>query len=372
MKPQAEKPVIIFISNRFGYGPTMALLHVVRKFVIAAEANLVFAGSGICKEAFDSRLADKVEFVEIDERDIEQVRALIKGYMTSKVYVVSCLNRFAIQAAKELNVPNALIDFLTWMWNKIPEGYENTDLYFSNHFGTENKRQAMIEVPLILGQIPEKTDCKKDCLLFNVGGMQNHLVSGIPQNYMSLLSDLLNRIRVPEGLKVVVAGGSEAMKFLKERSTRPEFRIGSLPSEEYISIQQRSWKIVSLAGVNSTFMAFAIGIPVIFLLPQVYANWKLTHLLEQREYIRRSCYWEDYIRVPDGADLLSEKDSIHLTETLSAEASNDTRVLERILHDLQAKIDEEVDIAGQGRFICDIGLGGEDAIWKYLKGCWFA
>ncbi len=52
MRSELDKPVVIFISNRFGYGPTITLLHIIRKFISVANAELVFAGSGICKEAF--------------------------------------------------------------------------------------------------------------------------------------------------------------------------------------------------------------------------------------------------------------------------------------------------------------------------------
>lgn len=371
MKTELQKPIIIFISNRFGYGPTITLLHVIRKFISKIEADFVFAGSGICKEAFDFNLKDKVTFIEMDERDIAEIRKLFLKYKDRKVYVVSCLNRLAIQAAKELKIPNALVDFLTWMWNKIPEGYESTDHYFSNHFDTNNKKPQMIEVPLILGPIPNRRSYMKEYLLFNIGGTQNHLVPGIPKNYLSLLSNFLNSLQVPSDIRVVVAGGGEAIKYLKDTSTRSEFRIESLPSQEYISIQQRSRKIVSLAGTNSTFMSFILGLPVVFLLPQLYAHWKLTLFLKERNYITSCQHWDDYMTVPAHINSLTEKESIFLIEDLSAKALADKNIFSKMLEDLQEAINRENDVSGQEKFIHDIGVGGEDVIWDYLNNCWF-
>lgn len=335
------------------------------------DADLIFAGSGICKEAFDSSLSSHVKFIEIDERNIDEIRELLAYYKNRKVFLVSCLNSLAIRAAKELFIPNALVDFLTWMWNEIPLGYEDTDYYFSNHFGTCNKTPLMIEVPLILGPISERKSYKKEYLLINIGGTQNHLVPGLPKNYLTMLSYLLNNLKVPAGLKVVVAGGSEAMRFLRTLNTRSDFRIESLPSCEYISIQQRSEKIVSLAGTNSTFMSFIVGAPVVFLLPQLYAHWKLTLFLKERNYITNCQHWDDYMDMSEDINLLSEKDSIFLIEDLSARAITDKKVLARITGDLQSMVDKKIDISGQEKFISDFGIGGERIIWDHLSKFWF-
>lgn len=373
MEPKTQKPVIIFISNRFGYGPTTALLHVVREFIEKVDADFVFAGSGICKEAFDFKLKDRVEFIEIDERDYDEIKKFLLRYKNRRVFLISCLNRLAILVAKELEIPNALVDLLTWMWNEIPNGYKDADYYFSNHFGTKNKKPYMIEVPIIMGSIPDKKNIvKKKYLLVNIGGMQNHLVPGLPENYLRLISYLLNNIKIPSGFEVVVASGNQAVEFLKKLSTRPEFRITSLSFEEYTSIQNQSKKIISLAGSNSTFMAFILGTPVVFLLPQLYSHWKLTMFLKQKKYIKHCQHWDDYMPVPADINSMTEKDIIFLIEKLSAKAFNDKKILDRMMSDLQNMIDTDVDTKGQDKFIADIGIGGEKKIFSHLNNSWFA
>ena len=183
MKQKTQKPVIIFISNRFGYGPTITLLHIIREFINRIDAEFIFAGSGICKEAFDFNLETKVKFIELDERNYDKIKEFLSEFKNRKVFLISCLNRLAILAANELYVPNSLVDFLTWMWNEIPQGYEKADYYFSNHFGTKNKEPYMIEMPLILGHMPDKKNVEKKYLLINIGGSQNHLVPGVQENY---------------------------------------------------------------------------------------------------------------------------------------------------------------------------------------------
>ncbi|MCX6722318.1 MAG: hypothetical protein NTY04_04000, partial [Candidatus Staskawiczbacteria bacterium] len=212
MKQKTKKPVIIFISNRFGYGPTIALLNVAREFIKKIDADFVFAGSGICKEAFNAVFEKKIVFVETDEHNYDEIKKFILRYKNRKVFLISCLNRLAIVVAKELKIPNALIDLLTWTWNKIPKGFESADHYFSNHFGTKNKKPYMIEVPLIIGPVPYKKNVNKKYLLINIGGVQNHLVESLPENYLKLVSYFLNTLKVPSNLKVVVASGSQSVK----------------------------------------------------------------------------------------------------------------------------------------------------------------
>lgn len=371
MELKTQKPVIIFISNRFGYGPTTALLHVAREFLAKTGFDLIFAGSGVCKEAFDFNLKDKVKFVELDERNYDEIKKFILRYKNRKVFLISCLNRLAILAAKELDIPNALVDLLTWMWNEIPKGYEVADYYFSNHFGTKNKKPYMIEVPIIMGSIPKKKDTKKKYLLINIGGMQNHLVPGLPENYLRLISYFLNNIKVPMDIEVVVASGNQAVEFLKKLNTRPEFRITSLSFEDYTSIQNQSKKIISLAGSNSTFMAFILGVPVVFLLPQLYSHWKLTMFLKQKKYIKHCQNWDDYMSVPSDINSMTEKDIIFLIEDLSAKALSDKNILDKMMNDLQNIVDADVDTTGQDEFIVDIGVGGEKIIFDYLKSRWF-
>lgn len=372
MKPgDNSQKTIIFISNRFGYGPTITLLHIIREFATKTKLDLIFAGSGICKEAFDQTLADRVSFVETDERNEDMIANLLLKYKDNPgVFVVSCLNRLAIQAANKLSIPNAMIDFLTWMWKEIPPGFEYANHYFSNHFGTKNKRDNMIETPLILGPIPKMENFKKKYLLINIGGTQTHLVPGLPENYLTLLSSLLNKIKTPANLEVVVAGGSQAMGFLKSLNQRPEFRIESLSSSEYISIQRQSKKILSLAGTNSTFMSFVIGLPVVFLLPQLYAHWKLTLFLKERGYITDCEHWDKYLSLTKDINNLSEKESIFFIEDLAKQALGNHEIFNVILSDLQNMIDAEVDTTGQDQFIKDFGVNGEKYVFDYLKKVW--
>lgn len=370
MTARSEK-TILFISNRFGYGPTITLAHVMRQFASNTDCRLVFAGSGICKEAFDRQsLGDRVSYIEADERDLDDILKLIGRFDASRLFLVSCLNRLAIQAAHERGIPNALIDFLTWLWNTIPDGYLLADRYFSNSFATENRLPQMIDIPLILGPVPSRRGTPGEYFLFNIGGTQNHLVPELPKNYLRMLSSLLNRVRIPQGLRTVIAGGKDAVAFLKENSTRQDFSFESLSSEEYVSIQRRSSKIVSLAGTNSTFMSFAIGVPVIFLLPQLLAHWKLTDLLEERGYITPAQKWSDYVQFDEDADEITEKESILLTERLSAIVLSDQKLMDRITNDLQSRIDSDVETAGQDRFISEAGIGGEHMVCESLRTAW--
>ncbi|MCX6722319.1 MAG: hypothetical protein NTY04_04005, partial [Candidatus Staskawiczbacteria bacterium] len=154
-------------------------------------------------------------------------------------------------------------------------------------------------------------------------------------------------------------------------NTRPEFIIESLSFKKYTSIQHQSKKIVSLAGSNSTFMSFVLGIPVVFLLPQLYSHWKLTSFLKEKKYIKHCQHWDEYMSVPANINLFTEKEAIFLIEDLSSKALADKKILFKMMNDLQNMVDAEIDTTGQDKFIEDVGIGGEKKIFDYLNNCWF-
>ena len=369
MKSVSKKPAVVFVSNRFGYGPTVTMFHVIREIIKRSDAKLIFAGSGICKEAFDQTLKMRVDSLDIDERDQKILTTFLSDIRRSEkeVRVVSSLNRIAVKSADSLGIPSALIDCLAWMWKTVPEGYEKADMYFANMLGRSSIGD-MTDVPLILGPIIESI-LPKNVLLINIGGASNHHISGISKNHLLLLGRLLNQLNIPDNLSVFVAGGRQSVDFLKKIVKRPQFTIESLSQVEYSHIQGRSAKIVTLAGMNSVFTSFAHHIPTEFLLPQMYSQWALTKILNKGGYTKAK-HWDDYMSIPEGIDDMSEKEAMLVIEDLSALALKDDSIFKSILTDLQIGIDRETDISGENRCIGDFGIGGEKTIADALIKAW--
>jgi hypothetical protein len=117
-------------------------------------------------------------------------------------------------------------------------------------------------------------------------------------------------------------------------------------------------------------MSFVIGLPVVFLLPQLYAHWKLTLFLKERRYITDCEHWDKYMPLTKDINNLSERESIFFIEDLARQALGNHDIFNVILSDLQNMIDAEIDITGQDRFIKDFGVNGEEYVFDYLKKVW--
>src|SRR3989344_700236 len=116
---------ILLFSNPFGYGPTITLMHIIRELQKKVSADLYVIGKqdGLCKEIFiRSKFVKGIRWVDLDERDYKAVHKYIS--QNKNAAVVSVLNRFSIQSAYELHVPNALVDFLSWFWEAPAREYQ--------------------------------------------------------------------------------------------------------------------------------------------------------------------------------------------------------------------------------------------------------
>lgn len=367
-----KKQKIILFSNPFGYGPTTTLIHIANELNNKAEVELLVAGKdgGLCQEIFDGNINNSVPWHDVDERDFESVKRFISKYPGCKV--ISILNRFSVMACKELGVSCALIDFLAWFWEEPADEYSFADIYFTNYLGRKIHKinKNTFDIPIILGPIPERTET--DTVLINIGGSQNPLVEGIPFEYLSLFSEIINRLDFGS-MKVYIAGGKIATDFVRSKITNADYIVGSMPHEQFLFLHARAKRFISLSGTNATFMSFALGVPTIFLLPQLLAHWKLSLLLKTNN-IKDVFIWEDYYPIERNTLHLSEKEIVPLTESFSKRALGNQSLLASIVLRIQNWLERPVDTTKQGEFIDRVGVKGEKVVvstlidkWKLIK-----
>jgi DNA polymerase III delta prime subunit len=362
---------VLLFSNPFGYGPTTTLLHIAEELSKRTNIKLVAAGKdeGLCKEIFRPSEHPEIEWRNVDERNFDKVKTFISQYPNSAV--VSILNRFCIQAASELRVPNALVDFLAWFWEKPANEYRLADLYFINSLGEQVPQinTHTFDIPIILGPIPQRKKTEEKIVLINIGGSQNPLVEGIPTNYLTLFSEIINRLHFGKAT-VFIAGGKTAADFVKVRVQDTTYKIGSLPHEQFLKIHAQAHRFISLSGTNATFMSFALGVPSIFLFPQLLAHWKLSLILE-RSKIPTVLMWEHFYPIDDKTYHLSEKDLVPFTETLSAQTLTKPQIMTKIVSRIQNWIDTPFSTSNQNKFIKKIGsVRGEEAMISTLIKQW--
>lgn len=367
------KPInsILLFSNPFGYGPTTTLLHIAEELAKRTSLPLLAAGKrdGLCGEIFTTSSHPSVVWHDLDERDYGQVKTFIAHHPNTAV--ISILNRFCIQAAHELKVPNALVDFLAWFWDTPAAEYGFADLYFTNKLGMQLPivNAHTYDVPIILGPIPRRTHSTDPLILINIGGSQNPLVEGIPTDYLTLFSEIINRLDFGSSSDVYIAGGRAATDFVNQRLHNKTYHVGPLAHEKFLALHARADRFISLTGTNATFMSFALQVPTIFLLPQLLAHWKLSLLL-QNAGITDVLMWENYYQIDRKTYTLSEKELVPLTESLSRQTLNNNIKLSSIVTTVQNWLATAPNLMEQDRFIRQVGVNGEKELVSRLISEW--
>ncbi len=358
---------IILFSNPFGYGPTTTLIHIAEELLKRTDVELIVAGKedGLCREIFKNSTKD-IPWQDVNERDIGEIKRFLSSQ--ENCAVISILNRFSIQVANELGIPCVLIDFLAWFWEKPAQEYGYADIYFTNYLGREIRQinNHTIDVPIILGPIPQRNE--EDIILINIGGSQNPLVEGIPVNYLTLFSKIINGLNF-KGSKVFIAGGIKATDFIRSQISDSSYNIASYQHKDFLNLHAKAKRFISLSGTNATFMSFALDIPTIFLLPQLLAHWKLSILLKEMG-IKDILMWEDYYQISNDQYHCSEKETVPFTEDLSTKTMADSGKMTDLIGKIQTWLEISPNTSTQKEFIRKIGVGGEKEVVSILIDRW--
>ncbi|NMB56413.1 hypothetical protein GYA19_00570 [Candidatus Beckwithbacteria bacterium] len=364
---------IIFFSNPFGYGPTTTLIHIAESLNKRVNGNIkmVVAGkeNGLCKEIFNKSNHSYIKWHDLDERNYEEVKSFLSSFKSP--FVVSVLNRFSIKAAHELKLPNILIDFLAWFWDKPSFEYSLADMYLYNSLGKDLSipNKISYDIPIILGSIPKRIISKKRMILINIGGSKNPLVEGIPIKYLTLLTKIINKLNFASAT-VYIAGGKEATEFIKKNLDFPDrFIVGSFSHEKFLKLHAACHHFITLSGTNATFMSFSLGIPTTFLLPQLLAHWKLSFILKKETNVD-PLMWEDYFDINKKMYSLTEYDVVPYTEKLSQKVINNNKIFSKILTKIQDRLDSKINTSDQTKYIEKLGVNGEDVVSDLIIKKW--
>jgi len=365
-----NKPTLIFVSNPFGYGPTGTLIPVIKEFEEKTQLPLVFVGSGLCLEIFseDKYPWKRLEIITANEREFDTLASSFLKFNTP--YVISSLNRFAIQAANTMKITKALMDPLGWFWKKRPEGYSLADIYFYNNFGykIEANNPLSNEIPLIV--TGRTTGLNNDSIVFHIGGAKNPFVNKLQTNYLKLLLILVGKLEKNIQKKIIIDGGKEAIDYLLKENNIYKYGCSfkSLSYYEFEEILSSSSQIITPAGMGVTFSSFYLQKPTIIYLPENLSQVELSKIIKYKNITPYILEWQNYLDIFD-TEKCSEENSILEIDKYASTIINDDNLFAKLARDFTNLVDQvtEKKITPD---ISSLKFHGEQFIFEKLSNIW--
>ncbi len=334
---QMKKTIVVF-SNPFGYGPTGNVIPIIENLLSAIKGiDIIFAGSRLCREIIDN---GQIKIMDIDERNENQIKAFLKT--VDNPYIFSSQNRFAIKAAKALNMRSAFLDILAWFWKEIPQEHLLDDIIFWIKFPCiEQRMTPKHKINIVSGITPALLNIKKkNQLIIHIGGAKYPFSNEVPINYLNLLAYALNNFNCKNVYEsVLFTGGSEAVKYIKQKSINKDIIFASLPQKEFIKELSQSAHMFTTAGISATLESFFQKIPVSFLPPVNLSQFALVKLLENYGDCLRYMKWDSYTGVKGDLMSMNEKDAINKFDDYAKKVFLNSRIRKKFIKDFIEKTD---------------------------------
>ncbi|MFH1049240.1 MAG: hypothetical protein V1732_06290 [Patescibacteria group bacterium] len=363
------KKTIVVFSNPFGYGPTANAIPVIENLLTAVkEIDIIFAGSRLCREIIDN---DQIKIVDIDERSRDQIKFFLKTL--DNPHIISFQNRFAIKAAKALNLRSAFLDILAWFWNEIPQEHLLADIIFWIRFpGIEKKMPLSRKIYVVSGIITVLPNLKKkNQLMIHIGGAKYPFSNNAPTNYLNLLADALNGFSCKNIYKsTLFIGGSEAIEYIKQKSINRDIIFASLSQKEFIKELSQSVHVFTTAGLSSTLESFSQKIPVSFLLPINLTQFVLINMLKRYNACPQYMGWNNYVKVKNNLTKMTEKDAINEFNDYAKKISLNLNIKQKFTRDFIRKANTIPNNTNQNSLVDYIGNTGAKEIAKILIKEW--
>lgn len=359
------KKTIVIFSNPFGHGPTGKAIAIAEAFVNNGYKNIIFAGSSFVQEI----IPKYITFTSVDERNQDEIVKLLR--QTENPVVISSQNKFAVRAARSLDIPSAFLDGLAWFWKQIPSDHLIADeIFWINYPHIKDKLPKNFDkIHVVSGIMGIKTHAdKRNQILIHVGGCKNPLTDIFPKYYLDILANSLANF--PHSDKIVVTGGFEAVEYLKSKLIKTKIKIVSLKHHEFIQEIGKAKHFITTAGQTATLEAFALGAPTSFLIPMNLSQLALAKILDQYNAAPQSLPWDSYCPKKIDPTSLNEKDAIIEFGKYAEKIYKDKQIRTRLENDIRRMIASIPDHKGQMEFIEYLGKNGADTIVDILNKKW--
>lgn len=358
---------LIFISNSFGYGPTSTTIAVLSEVLKIWRGKIIFIANKNNKNLINS---SRIKIKVLDDRN----ENILENYIRSirNPYVFSCMNRFIISPAKKNAIPIVFLDTLSWFWKEVPSNYLRADYYFYQNvpFLKNNKifkqYKNAIEVSPIIGKMPKSNTRPLDEILVSIGGGYNPLTNSINKNYLNLLGIFL--MNVDNKIQLLVVGGRESIKYLRSRVKKENIRFNTLDWDNAMRNLINSGRILTTAGLKTTFEALYLKKELSYLLPMNKSQWKLEDKIKQLYPKIYAMRWEEYLSISKDFEELSEKDAILYLEQKARDLLKNDKKLKLAAEDFNSLMTKNQPSFHKGKF--GFKTDGSEEIAKSLEKIW--
>ncbi len=301
---------VIFIANRFGFGPSATAIAVMGELVKTWKGNIVYGASKMCRELLPKILLNKIVVYDLDERNDRELKILFKKYKNP--LIVISMNRIAIKTAKSMGLKSIFIDSLAWFWKEIPKEYLLADTYYYFDIFDINRRISRATnikaISPILGDLPKPKLIKNKKILAHIGGFETPFIKELSKSYLLLLSEVLNTQNLD--IEIIVTGGSRALSYLKVFVKRPNVEIVTLERNNFLNLLNSVSHFITTPGLTSSLEAFYLLTPTSFILPSNLSQWHQLKFFQSYGVAVRKLEWEDYLSFDHDFYNLTEKEAI--------------------------------------------------------------
>lgn len=360
------KKTIVLISNPFGFGPTGKAVAVAEEFLRRGYTEIVFIGNSFVQEIVNPNFKKII----INERDKDQIKdALLQ---IENPFVISSQNRFAIYAAKELGIPSAFIDGLSWFWKDIPEDHFLADnIFWMKYPDIEKKippsiKEKIYLTPAIINYGHRARN--RSAVLLHLGGCKNPIYNIFPSNYLDLIIDTITSLKTSS--QIQIAGGKDVLDYIRNKINCDNIIFIPQEHDEFVKYLSNADHFVTTAGQTATLEAFSLGIPTSFMPPMNLSQLALMDLLNRYNSAPQSILWSHFIDNDTDLYKLSEKDAIGELSKLAQSVKNNKNMHDRFVFELDKLINNIPNNYGQTKFINNLGVNGASVVCDILINKW--
>lgn len=361
---------IIFASNPFGWGPTGKLDDVIEALSLITSpqhTRLNFVGQKFCRRLINSQ---RCHVRIANERSVRDLSRIIKNL--ENPYVFGSQNRFIIKAAKKIGAPSAFLDGLAWFWKNIPTDHLLADqMFWMNFPGSKGKLPPGRPIKIVSGitsskhqNLKTKDHKKRPYVLVHLGGGENPLLAGWPQDWLKIIMLSLQGIT---DQKIIVCGGIKMISYLNNRKLPKNISCRVLDHRQFLKTLAQADRLVTPGGQTATLEAMSLGVPVSFLPSYNLSQAALQFLARQEFAAPLRCDWQDLGLVTPSK---KEKQAMQIYQSYAQRVLRKEWWRQEMIDNIRALIMVRADFQGQKKFIQRLGTTGAKEIAQTLKKIW--
>lgn len=281
---------ILLNAEPFGFGPAAAIASIA-PLLTKAAAEISYIGE---KHTLDlQRDLPYKDIYDVTDLDRQSRKQLLEKLSKSYSHFLTAMDFEMAEIAKEAGMKTMVYDALTWYWPTIHPTIKDADLYIAqNFFGvkerlTDSPDEFPLNVvvePIISNHHPSN---QKDCVLLNLGGLQNPFWEF--EDTVSYARTMIDAVRqaLPTTEDLIVATSYKVANEFNDPKVKTHDR------EDMIKLLERAKYAIMTPGLGNIYDAASFGIPALWLPPANDSQGQQTQLLAQNDCCDEYLDWRE-------------------------------------------------------------------------------